>query len=236
MTYFTKTLLLVMVAGASACSSDIEDTDDLPDNVPGDEGTTGSPDNTFDHDNSGKSPWDVIAEQQVNGPARYTSRIHGCVKIRYSAVGNILRSRGINTAGNAAANSAGGLYNSGQNSMGAPSYVNRVRENHLPTTAGMSRLFDIFASASTEIIAGFAASTIDACKVNGVSPPLFNNNGAECNPEAFKCLLGLPLTAEHVDICNKTIAGARNANNQPDPAIGQRLAVAALLSAAHICE
>ena len=233
MTYFTKSLLLVLVAGASACSSDIEDETPLPDTNPqGDGGTSGNPDNTFDHDNEGKSPWEVIAEQQAAGPSRFQARMHGCVKIRYSTVGNLLRSHGVVFPGGA--NSAGALYTSGANSMGAPSYASRVRENLLPSTAGMSRLFDIFSSASVDIIAGFA--NIEACKVAGVSPPLFDNAGASCNPEAFKCLMGLPASPEHLDICNKTIAGAKNAAGNPDQAIGQRLAVAVMLSAAHTCE
>jgi hypothetical protein len=235
MTHFTKAMLLVLVAGASACSSDIEDDVDPPDSNPGDgDSTTGNPDNTFDHDNMGKSPWEVIAEREAQGPLRYTTRMHGCSKIRYSTVGNLLASRGVNLGGGA--NSAGQLYTQGGNSMGAPNYAARVRENLIPSTAGMSRLFDIFSSASTEIIAGFANSTIEACKVNGVSPPLFDNGGATCNAEAFKCLLGLPVTAQHIDICNKTIVGAKAMNGQPDQALGQRLAVAAMLSAAHICE
>ncbi len=233
MTYFTKSLLLVLVAGASACSSDIED-EDVPTNIPDDENTSGNPDNTFDHDNSGKSPWEVLAEQQAAGPGRYQARMHGCVKVRYSTVGNMLRSRGITFPGGA--NSAGVLFTTGMNSMGAPTYAARVRENLIPSTSGMSRLFDIFSSASTEIIAGFGAGTIEACKVAGVSPPLFDNAGATCNAEAFKCLMGLPPTAEHLDICNKTIAGAKNAQGAADQAIGQRLAVAVMLSAAHTCE
>lgn len=233
MTYFTKSLLLVLVAGASACGSDIEDEPTPPDNNPGGGDTSGNPDNTFDHDNEGKSPWEVLAEQQAAGPSRYQARMHGCVKIRYSAVGNLLRSRGVAVPGTGAA-SAGQLFTTGQNSMGAPSYAVRVRENLVPSTSGMSRLFDIFASASTEIIAGFA--NIEACKVAGVAPPLFDAGGSQCNAEAFKCLMGLPAIPEHLDICNKTIAGARNAAGAPDQAIGQRLAIAVMLAAAHTCE
>lgn len=233
MTYFTKTLLLVLVAGAAACSSDIEDEPMLPDTDPtGGGGTSGNPDNTFDHDNDGKSPWEVIAEQQAAGPSRYQARMHGCVKIRYSTVGNLLRSHGVAFPG--AANSAGQLFTSGANSMGGPSYASRVRENLQPSTAGMSRLFDIFSSASTEIIAGFG--NIEACKVAGVSPALFDNGGTTCNAEAFKCLMGLPATPAHLDICNKTIASAKTAAGAPDQALGQRLAVAVMLSAAHTCE
>ncbi|MBK7535120.1 MAG: hypothetical protein IPI49_07035 [Myxococcales bacterium] len=86
--------------------------------------------------------------------------------MRYTTVGNLLRSRGVALPG--AANSAGSLYTSGAGPMGAPSYNARVRENLAATTSGASRLMDIFASASTEIIAGFA--NIEACKVGGVAP------------------------------------------------------------------
>ena len=233
MTYFTKSLLLVLVsASASACGSELEDEDALPDNNPGGGETSGNPDNTFDHDNEGKSPWEVLAEQQAAGPSRYQARVHGCVKIRYSSVGNLLASHGVTFPGGA--NSAGQLFTSGGNSMGAPSYAVRVRENLVPSTSGMSRLFDIFSSAAAEIIASFP--NIAACKVAGVSPPLFDAGGTKCNPEAFKCLMGLPATAQHLDICNKTIAGARNAAGASDQPTGQRLALAVMLAAAHTCE
>ncbi|MEZ4359497.1 MAG: hypothetical protein R3B48_04900 [Kofleriaceae bacterium] len=228
MTRFTTSLLLVLVAGASACSSDIED-ENLPDNNPGGEETSGNEDTTYDHENDGKSPWEVLAEQQAAGPMRYQSRIHGCVKVRYETVGNILTSRGVGTNGQAR-----NLFTTGQNSMGAPVYSARIRENLVPSTAGMSRLFDIFASASTEIIANFA--NVDACKVGGAAVPLFDNGGATCNAEAFTCLAGTTITAAHIDICNKTIAGAKNAAGNPDQALGQRLAVAVMLAAAHTCE
>jgi hypothetical protein len=234
MTRFTKSLflVLVLVAGASACSSDIEDEPVLPDGPGADNNTAGGDGNTFDHDNGGLSPWEVLANQQAAGPSRYQSRMHGCSKIRYSTVGNLLRSRGIAFPG--AAGSAGAIYTAGANAMGAPSYANRVRENTVLSTSGMSSLFDAFASASSEIIAKMA--TIEACKVAGTAPPLFDAGGAQCNAQAFTCLMGLPATPQHLDICNKTIAGAKNAAGAADQALGQRLAVAVMLAAAHTCE
>lgn len=229
MTRITKSLFLVLVASASACSSDIEED---PGIEPGPNDTSGSEDNTFDHENDGKSPFEILAEQQAQGPARFTSRIHFCAKMRYTTVGNLLRSRGVALPG--AANSAGSLFTSGAGPMGAPSYNARVRENLAATTSGASRLMDIFASASTEIIAGFA--NIEACKVGGVAPPLFDAGGTRCNAQAFTCLAGAPVAPAELDICDKTIAGAKNAAGANDQALGQRLAVAVMLAATHICE
>jgi hypothetical protein len=229
MTRFTTSLFLVLVAGASACSSDIQDEPTPDNNVPGGATTSGSEDTTYDHDNDGKSPWEVLAERQAAGPLRYQSRVHGCVKVRYSTVGNMLASRGVSTGG-----TAGTLFTSGMNSMGAPVYDSRVRENLVPSTAGMSRLFDIFTSAVAKILTNFP--NVEACKVGGAAVPLFDGGGATCNTEAFSCLLGAPASAAHIDICNKTIAGAKNAAGAPDQAIGQRLAVAVMLAAAHTCE
>jgi hypothetical protein len=231
MTYFKKILSLVLVAGAaSACSSDIDD--DVTPEEPGEGSTAGGEDTTFDHDNTGKSPFEVLAEQQENGPYRYTAVVHKCSKIPYAVLGNILRSRGIVFPG--AANSAGGLYTSGAGQIGAPNFAVLLRENSLLTTSGVGRTMDIWAAGATEIIAGFA--NIEACKINGTSPPLFDAGGTKCNAAAFTCLAGAPLSPAHLDICEKTIAGAKNAAGNPDQAIGQRLAVAVMLAAAHMCD
>jgi hypothetical protein len=233
MTRFTKSLFLVLVASASACGSDIEDQDLPANEAPGGGGTSGGEGTTYDHDNLGdKSPWELIAQTQAAGPSRYQARVHGCAKIRYSTVGNLLASRGIAFPG--AANSAGALFTSGVSAMGAPNYASRVRENLSPSTSGMSRLFDIFAAASTEIIAKFA--TIPACQVGGTAPPLFDAAGAQCNREAFTCLIGAPVSDAQLDICNKSITGAKNAAGAADQPTGQRLAVAVMLAAAHTCE
>lgn len=232
MTYFKKILSLVLVAGAaSACSSDIDD-EVTPDDPSGGDSTSGNEDTTYDHDNSGKTPFEVLAEQQEQGPSRYTAVIHKCTKIPYAVLGNVLRSRGIAFPG--AANSAGVLYTTGAGQIGAPNFSVLLRENPLLTTSGVARAMDIWAAGSTEIIAGFA--NIEACKINGTAPPLFDAAGTKCNAAAFTCLSGVPVTPAHLDICEKTIAGAKNAAGNPDQAIGQRLAVAVMLAAAHTCD
>ncbi len=237
MTTLSKSLLLGLVASAAfACSSDIDDQD-LPDNDPGSDQTSGGSDTTFDHENDGKSPWQVIADQQIAGPSRFQARIHDCSVPLYQNLRNMLASRGINLA-QAGANTAGGLYTNGGGALGNANYASRVRSNRVASTAGMVKLMDIFAAGSTEIITAFQNQTaaVDACRIGGTLPPLFDNGGTTCNRAAFSCLAGLPVTDAHLDICNKTIAGARNAAGANDQNLGQRLAVAVMLSAAHTCE
>ena len=233
MTRFSQSLLLGLVASAAfaACSSDIED-ENLPDSDPGNINTSGGTDTTFDHENEGKSPWQVIADQQAAGPSSYQSRLHDCSTPLYQNLRNMLASRGINVAG--AGNTAGGLYNGGGGALGQANFASRVRSNRTASTAGMVKLFDIFAAGASEIITNFP--NVEACKINGVAQPLFENGGTTCGRAAFSCLAGLPVTDAHLDICNKTITGARTAAGAQDLNLGQRLAVAVVLSAAHTCE
>src|SRR5262249_47290306 len=121
-------------------------------------GSTSSGDNsqTFDHDNNGISPWDLLARLTQEGPPRYTSRVHSCSKVRYKTLGNVLTSVGINPT-NATALSAGDLYTNGFNALGGPNYANRIRENIALTTSGSSREFDIFAAGAPEVITAFTA-------------------------------------------------------------------------------
>src|SRR5689334_1232862 len=121
-----KMTILVASFGAVACSTDVDDDGTI--NQPPSGGTSGNEDTTFDHENDGYSPWDLIDRLAKEGPPRYTSRVHSCPKVRYATLGNVLRSVGINPA-NAANLSAGQLYTSGFNAMGGPNFANRIREN-----------------------------------------------------------------------------------------------------------
>jgi hypothetical protein len=51
-----------------------------------------------------------------------------------------------------------------------------------------------------------------------------------CNPDGVTCLLGVPATATHLEICNQTVQRAADTES------GKRLAVAVLAAAAHTCE
>jgi hypothetical protein len=206
---------------ASACTDEETPIDTTP---PG--ATTGDEDTTFDHDNSGISPWELLERLQAEGPPTYTSRVHSCPKVRYATLGTVLTSFGVDIA-NATALSAGDLYRNGFNALGGPNYANRIRENIGISTSGASREFDIFAAAADEIINAFATQT-PAIVARCPGAQLFDGSN-NCQPSGLTCLLGAPATTRHLDYCNLTVQNA-TLNN------GKRLAVAALLAAAYTCE
>lgn len=204
---------------ASACT---DETD--PVNTPPSGATSGDQETTYDHDNSGISPWELLERLQQEGPPTFTSRIHSCSKMRYQTIGTVLGQLGVNVTSTTAL-SAGQLYTSGFNALGGPNYANRIRENISISTSGASRLFDVFAAAAPEVIASISAGTNTRCP----SVQLFDASN-NCRPEGITCLIGQPATTRHLDYCNLTVATASSVD------VGKRLAVAALLAASYTCE
>lgn len=224
----TNKIMTILVAslGFAACGG-LDDTTD-PTNVPPAGNTTGGEDNTFDHDNSGIDPFDLIDRLAKEGPPRFTARVHSCPKVRYKNLGNILTSFGINTADTVAL-SAGQLYTTGGNAMGSPNYANRIRENINVTTSSASREFDIFAAASQQIIDSLTAgSATPIARCPGAV--MFDPTTNACQLSGIQCLIGQPATPAHADFCNITVSSAT------DVATGKRIAVAAMLAAAYTCE
>ena len=221
--------ILAASVTAPACTESISTPTQPTTTDPGttESGTNG---NTFDHDNSGLSPWDLLQRLEVEGPPSFTSHMHGCVKVKYLTLGNVLTSLGVNTQ-NTTALSAGDLYGQGKvaspgyNAMGGANYPNRIRENVNITTSGASREFDVFAAAAPEVIAAFTGGTIARCP----GAQLFDTSG-KCVAAGITCLLGVPATQSHLDYCNLTVSTAST------PTLGQSLAVAAILAAAYTCE
>jgi hypothetical protein len=214
--------ILASTVLASACTDETETQTTPPaGSTSGDEATT------FDHDNDGISPWDLLERLQAEGPPTYTSRVHSCPKIRYATLGNVLKSFGVDVA-NTTALSAGDLYRNGFNALGGPNYANRIRENIGIATSGASREFDIFAAAADEIQTAFTNQTAPmAARCAGAQ--LFNADNT-CRPDGITCLIGAPATTRHLDYCNLTVTSAS------DVTVGKRLAVATLLAAAYTCE
>lgn len=208
---------------AAACTTDTTYEGDIDD--PPVTNTAGGSDTTFDHDNNGYSPWDLIDRLATEGPPKYTSHVHSCSKVRYKTLGNILTSLGVNLAATGQV-SAGKLYRDGDNAMGAPNFANRIRENIGVTTSGASREFDIFAAAAPEIIA--AMPTLERCMVGGVGAQMFDGNA--CRAEGITCLIGTPATAAHIELCNIAITQSST------PEKGKNVAVASLLAASYTCE
>ena len=187
---------------------------------------SGGEDNTFDHESTQVDVWELLERLAAEGPPRYTSRVHSCAKIRVGTIGRLLASRGVSLDATGET-TAGGLYTGGAQALGAANYGARARENVELTTAGASRLFDIFVAAAPEIIA--AMPTLPECTVGGVGATMFDVSGA-CNPDGISCLIGYPAGPSHIELCNLTVQRAST------PEIGQNMAVAVLAAAAHTCE
>ena len=180
--------ILVASLGLAAGACTLEETADP--NLPPPGSTSGGEDNTFDHMNDGISPWELVDRLVKEGPPRYTSKVHSCPKVRYRTFGTVLASVGVNVA-SATNLSAGQLYRSGDNAMGAPNFANRIRENISITTSGASRTFDIFAAAATEIINN--VPTLARCNVNGQPAALFNASN-QCEPVVIEMATNRPVT------------------------------------------
>ncbi len=171
-------------------------------------------------------PWPQLDRSEREGPPRYYSRVHSCPKMRYRTLGKLLTSRGVNIA-STATDSAGQIYTTSAPNLGGPNYPQRVRETIELGVATESKMFDIFIQAAPEIIANL--SNRPECQKNGVGVKLFDANN-KCQLDGISCLIGVPATQTHVDLCDLTVSRADS------PEHGKQLAVAVLAAAAHTCE
>lgn len=216
--------LFLSFATAACVGGQIEIDDVEPNENPG--GASGGEGNTYDHPDIEVDVWTLLERLQQEGPPKYTSRVHSCPKIRYRTIGNILAARGVNL-GNTAEDTAGQMYTSSAQALGAPNYGARSRENLDLTTASASKLFDIFGQAAPEIIAQMPS--LDECTVGGVPAQMFNELD-QCTADGIACLTGLPATASHIELCNFTV------QNASDVEVGKQMAVALIAASAHTCE
>jgi hypothetical protein len=204
------------------------------------------------------------AEEQVIPDAfEIAARLHGCQKVRYKTLGTMLNNRGVDlvttgqtatactTSDNCPANQQcslqlgvcitkpalpGYLYQTATDALAVPSGDSRQQEKDGHTTASAMKFFDIFIQAAPDIIANISdPDAAPACVHNGMSSPMFDPADGSCNEEAVSCLIGVPARADHMLLCNLIVDKA-DPTDPVDVDIKQRIAVAALLSAAHTCE
>ena len=233
MTKLAQLLSMLMLTTAVACVGvgDEQAPDpDAPADQPGDEpppgSASGGEDNTFDHPGAAPDPWELLSRMQEEGPAKYSSRVHSCPKMRYATVGRLLDALGVDLSADGEL-SAGRMWRTSDQALGAPNYAARARENLELTTASASKLFDIFVQAAPEIIA--AMPTLEHCTVGGQPARMFNDFD-QCTPDGISCLLGVPAQPGHLEVCNEMVQRASSIET------GKTMAVAALLAAAHTCE
>jgi len=220
----TPIFLGLLAAAAFGCAG--EELTPIDDNPLPEGNASGGEDNTYDHPGTNLDPFELLERLRQEGPPRYAARVHSCAKMKYDTIGTILASRGVNL-GNTVALSAGRLWRESDQALGAPNYAARQREARELSTATASKLFDIFVQAAPEIIA--ALPNRAECQVAGVGVTLFNAEN-QCNADGITCLLGVPATASHLELCNLTIQRASSVET------GKLIAVASLLAAAHTCE
>jgi hypothetical protein len=185
--------------------------------------TSAGENGTFEHENDYADPFEVLSRISELGPPEVQARLHACQKMKFSSLGNLLSSLGVNVAGNG----AGALYRNGGGAMGVPNYAARIAEALENTTAGATKMFDIFVQAAPQIITNMPNA--DACKVAGVGTEMFDAQG-KCTLDGISCLQGSPATQAQKDLCDSALTAAST------PEIGRTIAVATILAAAHLCE
>jgi len=195
--------------------------------------TAGNEDSTFDHTNdpggeapgANTNPPTDPSQVRLVGSPEVQSRLHSCGKLTYSSLGTILATRGLTGGGQRPGGAQSGqqIYNNGATAaaFGAANYNGRVPEAPFASTSAMSKMFDIFTMASYDAIAAnYAATACGTTKVLGAD--------GKFTKDGLSCLMGKPARDEHVAIANDAIA--------KNPTDGAKIAIAALLSAAHTCQ
>jgi hypothetical protein len=166
----------------------------------------------------------AAAEATAQGSPEVTSRQHGCGKMSVSSIGQLLQSRGL--TGNGAvpkgSQTGVGIYGAGDTpaALGAANYEGRTGESPFASTSAISKMFDIYTMASYDAVA--ADWTAPAC------PNVKLLDAGKVTKDGLSCLMGKPATDEHVAIANDVIA--------KNPTDGPKIAIAAILSAAHTCQ
>ena len=139
----------------------------------------------------------------------------------------MLASRGVNLARPIRLSAGDDLHDEQGRARRSELCSQRVRENVELGLATESKIFDIFVQAAPEIIANMPDAP--ECQNNGVGATLFDASN-KCQLDGISCLIGMPATQTHVDLCNLTVARADDVEH------GKQLAVAVLAAAAHTCE
>ncbi len=233
-----RTFLTLLSLAALALSACDESSDQLTNGGaggsrtpagPGD--TAGDENGTYNHNNDPGAPADGegdyrdLPQIKVIGSPEVTSRLHACGKLTINSLGDLLTSRGLTGTGGGRPNGAQSgqqIFNANATkaALGDANYGGRVPESSFASTSAMSKMFDIFTMASYDAVAAnFNAPACPGVKV--LDAGKFTKDG-------LSCLMGKPATDEHVAIANDVIA--------KNPTDGAKIAIAALLSAAHTCQ
>lgn len=185
----------------------------------------GGEEGTFNHvndpagvtDGPQPDPGQRALETAAAGGAVASARMHACGKLSLRGMGNLLKSRGASTQNQ-------GLVTNAANAaaLGGPNYTGRIPEAPFASTSSMGKAFDIYASVSADVVKPDWAPP--GC------PGVKLLDSGKFTKDGVSCLIGKPAKPEHMALADDLVAQAEN------PTDGQRIAVAALLAAAHTCE
>lgn len=233
-----KSIALALVLGGSAVA--LVGCGAAPNNVllgdmdPNSLAADGNTQHHFQDPNTGDNgitdPNAQKAEDQSVGSPEVVARLHSCSKITYAAMGNILKGRGVNMNGTGQ-NATATLYKGGASALGVANYSGRVPEMILPSTAALSKEFDIMVAASQEIQAAVKAGTLNPSACTGTQ--IVDTTG-NFTKDGLTCLMGKPATPDHISIANDAVSEAVSQGLTKDQ--GQQIAIAAILEAANTCE
>lgn len=225
-------LTLISVAALALAACDDGDTDTLGNgggrSARGPNDTQGGEDSTFDHSNDpgGAAPGAEFqppepAQMKLVGSPEVTSRLHACGKLSNASIADIIQSRALSGGNPQGSQSAQQIFNASGPALGAANYPGRVPEAPFASTSAMAKMFDIYAMGSYAAVgANWAPPACPDTKVLGAD--------GKFTIDGISCLIGKPATAEHVAIANDAIA--------KNPTDGAKIAIAAMLAAAHTCQ
>jgi hypothetical protein len=123
--------------------------------------------------------------------------------------------------------SAGQLYKSGAAALGVASYAGRVPEMLVPSTAALSKEFDILLAGAREI-------QMTKPAMPGCNTVMLVDGQGNFTKDGLSCLMGKSASQTHVIVANDAIAQAMAKGLTQ--AEGQQIAISALLEASHTCE
>lgn len=190
--------------------------------------TQGGEDSTFDHSNDpgGAAPgaeFQPPEPQQIKmiGSPEVTSRLHACGKLTNASLGEFITSRALNGGNPQGSQGAQAIFNASGPQLGAPNYPGRVPEAPFASTSAMAKMFDIYTMGS------YAAASANWAPPACPGTKMLGDDG-KFTKDGISCLIGKPATDEYVAIANDAIT--------KNPTDGAKIAIAAMLAAAHTCQ
>jgi hypothetical protein len=155
------------------------------------------------------------------GSPEVTSRLHSCGKLTNASIAELIASRALNGGNPQGSQGAQAIFNASGPALGAANYPGRVPEAPFASTSAMAKMFDIYTMGSYAAVGtNWTPPACPGTKVLGTDG-MFTKDG-------ISCLIGKPASDEYVAIANDAIA--------KNPTDGAKIAIAAMLSAAHTCQ